>query len=256
MGASTRSWTSLLIGALAVGGAACDADDPVDAGSTQDAGVDAGPPPECAGGDGVCRYSCVDTDPDCEATAGDGVCVGNAGELCTNDADCNSSDDICGNGACSATEDSDLCYADCGPDPWPWTDAEDRLAFAVNQARTEGTSCGGRPVMTRDALIVEDTYLAVARERAWELAHHEHTAAAPGSCNGRALRSILDAGGLGPDATLLLYRDAENGDSASRAVAAWLADPFLCEALMGDGYTRVAVAAALDNDYSFVIIPY
>lgn len=204
--------------------------------------------PECAGGDGVCRYSCVAEDPDCVATAGDGVCVGNAGELCTSDPDCDTREDVCGNGACSATEGSDLCYADCGPDPWPWTSLEEEVLMLVNEARARGIACAGRDPVVLGPLTLDDGMLAGARERAWELAHQEQSAAGP-ACNGRSTAEIAAEVGAG---AVLLYRDPDGTRRPSDAVSAWIGAG-VCLSLIDPAMTSAAVAVAYDADRGFAL---
>ena len=122
--------------------------------------------------DGFCPPSCIGSDPDCATTCGDGICVGNAGELCTTcAADCRTTMDVCGNGTCGASETGVTCYSDCGPSPWTWSQDEADLLAAINQARTEGTSCGGMPATTAPALTIDAALARAARDVTWEQAH-------------------------------------------------------------------------------------
>ena len=189
----------------------------------------------CAGGDGVCRESCLASDPDCATTCGDGRCVGNAGELCANcAADCATTSPVSGNGACDPGEDSDICFADCGPTPWPWTSDEAALLAAVNSARTAGVMCPGTgaPTTAPPALTELVTLQPNVRERAWEIAFQGFIAPDGHACNGRTLAQLL--GGDGARAEL----GVQNAVTASAAVQAWATDGNLCPLLVSTSYTQ------------------
>ena len=241
-------------------GAALPADAAVDPGDATvdadldadvDAPVDAVDP--CAGGDGVCRQTCLATDPDCTTTAGDNKCVGNAGELCTGASfpECNTTADVCGNGDCSVTETSDTCYADCGPAPWTWASLEDELVTRINAARAAGITCSGGSLTTRGALTVFAQTQPGAREAAWELAHLQHPVSASTSCNGRMIEQRLTEYGAVLPAALLLYQDGSGTPQA--AVDAWIASS-LCPRLIDLSYTTISAGIAHDATRGFVLV--
>lgn len=216
-----------------------------------DAPVDAVDP--CAGGDGVCRQTCLTTDPDCTTTAGDNKCVGNAGELCPNALypECDTTADVCGNGDCSATETSDTCYADCGPAPWTWSALEDEVITRINAARAAGITCPGGSLTTRGALTFFAQTQPGSHEAAWELAHHRQPVA-EGACNGRTLPQRLTEYGAVLPAALLLYENA--GATPQLAVEAWIATSGLCELLISADYTTISAGVAHDGTRGIAIV--
>jgi hypothetical protein len=195
----------------------------------------------CAGGDGVCRLSCVAVDPDCTTTCNDGRCVGNAGELCSScPSDCNTQAVVCGNGACDPGEDSDLCYADCGPSPWPWVSDETQLLGRINQARTQGINCPGAPTPVVGALTMSPTIQVASREWSWEIAHQGLTG--DNACNGRSLPNRAFAAG----ANFVLYALGPT-TTVDQAADFWLADGQACQAIMNGSRTTIGVAVAHDT---------
>lgn len=266
MDGSAFRWRAALAAALAIG---CGEGAPpatLDAGNLDAASADVGardapgesgsaPRPECVGGDRVCRRSCVLEDPDCVPTPGDGVCVGNAGELCTRDNDCRTREDVCGNGECSASEDSDLCYADCGPTPWPWAEQEAALLAAVNERRARGIACDGGAAVTLGPLTLDVGAQRVARERAWELSFAGQSAAG-GSCNGRSPWEIVVSAGVSSPPAGLLQSRGNAGSQLSEVVEIWVAAPTLCPFLINPMITRITPAVARPDGapHAFVLI--
>lgn len=222
-------------------------------GNGDGAGQSDAPADLCASGDSTCRVSCLASDPDCTTTCGDGVCVGNAGELCTTcAADCNTrSTTVCGNGQCDPGEDSDVCYADCGPTPWPWIVAENDMDAVVNDARTNGFDCPGGGGATTAAPLTRITSLDLgAREWAWEISFAKLTGTA--SCNGRTLADRLSgAGNMGGGAAWI----ANGHATSSAALADLLAAQASCDSIMSTSYTRLGVGVAeSDGLITYVII--
>jgi hypothetical protein len=204
----------------------------------------------CLAGDGVCRVSCLGTDPDCNTTCGDGICVGNAGELCANCADCNTLNPVCGNGYCDSNEDSDTCYADCGPTPWPWTSDEDSFRAMVNSIRTGGYKCPSSsmpttaPALTRVASM--DT---AARMYAWAYAY-QLLPQADVSCNGRTIQDRFnDAQAPGSGMSVEL---SQPGFDVAAAFPVFLG-PTSCASLMDPTWTRLGVGIAYDQSNAFVV---
>lgn len=191
----------------------------------------------------------VDTSIDMgPAVCGDGVCAGQQGELCATCSDCVTLSAVCGNGACEAGE-TGVCYADCGPAPWPgaWqTEAMDLLT-AANQARATGVMCPGTStVMTAPALVYDVTYEPTAREWAWEAAHENWIPA--DACNGRtALQRVTTA-----NAASIWKVFAAS--SPSNAIAMLLADATACPNVMTASNTKLGAAAAHDLITSHAVV--
>lgn len=248
---STRTW-ALVLG-LALG--ACKKEpEPTPTAPTADTSSTTSPT-DCAEFDGICRMSCLDEDADCLARPGDGVCVGNAGELCTSDPDCDTRDDVCGNGECSATEDSDICYADCGPTPWLWDDLEADLLARINAARAAGITCPGlAPSGPLPALAWAEPFVAPVRERAWEMAHQGFTGVV--ACNGRTeVDVVLAAGVSGPNNLWITAWDAPDPDPVTWAFDHWLQSQAICPSLVSPDHTRIGLGVAGEGvRYGFVFI--
>jgi hypothetical protein len=214
-----------------------------------DAATDADASAACVGGDMVCRVSCLAVDPDCVTTCGDGICVGNAEELCTTCADCVTLDPVCGNGACDPGEDSDICYADCGPSPWPWTAQEAELLVLVNNARAAGITCPAMGMVTGPALTVNAAFGPAAREWAWEIAHQGYQGS--GGCNGRTGADRINA--IGATANVGSW----TGSTPQAALDTWLVDAVTCPIVADPTYTRVGVGVAHDamNGFAMFLDP-
>lgn len=204
----------------------------------------------CRAGDNICRVSCLSTDPDCVAICGDGQCVGNAGELCTNCTDCDTMSSVCGNGACDPTEDSDTCFADCGPIPWTWEVEELDLLSQINTARTSGTTCpgGGGPI-TSAAIIIDPTLRAAAREWAWEYAYQQFTGS--GSCNGRSENERFVASGVQGAASFWV---ANGGDTPTVLMMNFLNNMAICNDILNAAYTKVGIGVVFQSFNSYVLI--
>jgi hypothetical protein len=209
---------------------------------------DTGPERDCSGADGICLIECVGVDPDCVTTCGDGICVGNAGELCTScAADCATRTGGCGNGACEAGEAGAGCYADCGPDPWPWIGDEQLVVDAINLARTGGTTCPGGSMRTAPALPVDSGLLVPAREWAWERAHQNYPGGTGGACNGRTFQERAMEGGFSDALSL------SGTGTAQDALTYWFSNGQSCNMLM-DATTTMFVAVGHDVQGAYVVV--
>lgn len=206
----------------------------------------------CVAGDGVCRQSCLATDPDCTTTCGDGVCIGNAGELCPTCAECNTTAPICGNGACDAGEDDDICFADCGPSPWSWTAQESDLLAKINAARAAGIDCGPSGPVTAPGLAQMANLMPASREWSWEFAHHQLDPNAPASCNGRSLQDRLANSGITGAYGAVAY--VGGGATPQDALDSWIATPTLCAIVADAQHTMVGVGVAHDATRGFVVV--
>ncbi len=191
------------------------------------------------------------TDSDCLTTCGDGICVGNAGELCVNCAECNTqATDVCGNGQCDPGEDSDVCYADCGPTPWAWTAEEADFIARLNTARTGGTMCpGGGGTQTAAALTVIPSLEAGAHEYSWELAYQQFQSG--GACNGRdGIGRVQTAGGSNGYALWIGAGFATPQD----ALTYFLGDNAMCVSFMNQNYRRAGIGITyLDTQRWYVV---
>lgn len=187
--------------------------------------------------DGFCAPNCGDTDPDCVTVCGDSICAGNAGELCTTcPTDCRTTADVCGNGTCGPSESSATCYVDCGPTPWPWLQAEADLLAAINQARTQGTACGGGMVTTAPAVTLDPDLVRAARDFAWE--HAQFGPPSLTRCNGQGVFAYFtEVNASGVNATIT------NANTPAEWVATWIAGSN-CPTLMNATYTLAGVAYA------------
>jgi hypothetical protein len=203
----------------------------------------------CVAGDNVCRVSCLGSDSDCTTTCGDGRCVGNAGEFCTNcAADCMTLSPVCGNGACDPGEDSDICYADCGPTPWTaaWVVEEGQLVSMINAARTGGTTCPGSGAATVPSLAASGSGTAQAREMAWERSYQGFTGSGNTvACNGRTLGQRV---GL-PSAAWIAF-----GPDASSAVGFWLGDATVCPSIMKATWVELGAGVSHDAMAGYYVI--
>jgi hypothetical protein len=171
-------------------------------------------------------------------TCGDGVCSGTAGELCSVCADdCARTDDVCGNGECSADE-TTTCYADCGPQPWPWRDGSDMLV-AINQARATAKTCpGGGGGTALPALVYDTAMEPAAREWAWESAHGNWMS--PDACNGRV--GIDRVRAVGGSSGWKAFNAANGANGAAMLIAYGPA----CREIMNASRTAFAGAGAHD----------
>lgn len=180
---------------------------------------------------------------------GDGICVGNLGELCaTCPSDCNTREvTVCGNGQCDPPEDSNSCYADCGPTPWTWTAEEDDLTARINTARTGGTDCpGGGGATTAPALTASTSLTLGAREWAWESTYHAWDTDA--ACNGRTyVERVEMAGATQPHALWIHFGSA----TPAGAMTSFLSDQATCESIMNTVYTQLGVGIAFVNARRF-----
>ena len=157
---------------------------------------------------------------------------------------------VCGNGACEPSEDSDICYADCGPSPWQWTAEETDLLMRINEARAAGIDCpGGGGAVTGPALVLTASLVPGAREFAWEFAHHQHQPGSSTSCNGRtSLSRINAAGGTGA----VSYTGT--GTTPQTALSSWLASATLCPIVASTSFTRVGIGVAYDARQGYGVI--
>lgn len=204
--------------------------------------IDADPQQLCAGGDGICRVSCLALgDPDCSTTCGDAVCVGNAGEHCGICTECNTRSVVCGNGQCDPGEDSDICGMDCGPTPWTWTAEEAELVSIANMTRTNGYDCGGG-IVIRPALTRLSNLDAGAREWAWENTYQ--ALAAGDSCNGRTFLDRLGAAGAMPTRYAFVY---VSPGTPQDAIDFFVSGATGCRDFMATDVTRIGAGTAIIN---------
>jgi hypothetical protein len=181
------------------------------------------------------------------AVCGDNICAGDLGELCTTCMnDCATLAQVCGNGACEAGEET-VCYADCGPSPWPWTSEANEMLVALNQFRATGTICPGETMTRTGPPLTHDGSLEpFAREWAWEAAHQEWFSI--DSCNGRPAGDRLTAIGASSG-----WRTFDK-PSPMDAIATLLAYEPSCPLLMSTSNTRLATAGAHDVSTSHTVV--
>jgi uncharacterized protein YkwD len=182
---------------------------------------------------------------------GDGCCAGDQGEMCSScAADCAVTTPACGNGQCDPGEDSTSCYVDCGPTPWAWTTDETALLTAVNQARTGGTKCPGRPLTTAPAVPVDPTLVPAARDNVWEIAHQNYFQPSGAVCNGRTFGQLQTEYGFTAQAT---YFSGNTTATVANAMSVWLNSSTLCPIVMDPTLTGAAAVAARDVNAAFLL---
>jgi uncharacterized protein YkwD len=209
-------------------------------------------PPPAVCGDGTCgrKESCTSCAADCGAcpvapgapVCGDAICAGLDGELCTNCADCATTANVCGNGACQAGETSSSCRPDCGGDPWPSQAASDEAEVLrlINQHRAAGTDCPTTlqavvPPLTGEALLQQ-----AARLHSWDQSfsgYVSHT-----SCNGRTpWTRAADVGTTATGETI-----AWGYDTPAQAVDGWMRSQGHCAILMS-ARSVVGIGRSFEN---------
>jgi len=200
-------------------------------------------PPVC--GDGTCDVGedCASCEADCGVcggTCGDNVCDGNGGEMCTScAADCDTSSPVCGNGACEAGEDSDSCYGDCGPTPWPnsWEQWEEEVVALINVERAAGTDCASGPKEPRGPLSMNANLQRAAQLHSWDMSYSSYFSHT--SCNGRSpWQRAADQGSNASGECI-----GGGYSSPASMVNGWMNSSGHCNILMG-GYSQVGIGFA------------
>jgi hypothetical protein len=176
------------------------------------------------------------------------VCVGNSGELCTTCIDCNTRSIVCGNGQCDPGEDSDVCYADCGPTPWQWTALETDFMTRINAERVAGITCPTMGTQSAAALTTASNLTAGAREWAWESRYALNSGGI--SCNGRNGNDrCIAAGCSGTFSDWFI-----SGTDPQNALDNFKANSAICPELRNTAYTSAGIGIVDYNGAAIYVL--
>jgi uncharacterized protein YkwD len=216
------------------------------------------PEPEPACGDGTCDADedCASCEADCgtcpapepppptEPVCGDAVCDGLAGEMCTTCPECDTTDVVCGNGACESGETAASCRPDCGDEPWPnaWAQWEDDVVALINEHRAAGTDCPSGPKDPVGPVAMDPALQQAARLHSWDQSYSgyfSHT-----SCNGRSPWARAAAAGTSASSEVIGW-----GYSSPEAIVnGWLSSTSgHCDALLNGSRSLVGVGYASEG---------
>jgi uncharacterized protein YkwD len=216
------------------------------------------PPPEPTCGDGTCDSDedCTTCEADCgacpapepppseEPVCGDAVCDGLSGEMCTTCPECNTTDAVCGNGECEASESASTCRPDCGDEPWPnsWAQWEDEVVAIINQHRAAGTDCPSGAKNPVGPVTMDPALQLAARLHSWDQSHSgyfSHT-----SCNGRSPWARAADAGTSAYSEVIGW----GYSSPDAIVNGWLSSTAgHCDALMNGSRTAIGVGYASEG---------
>lgn len=179
-----------------------------------------------------------------EASCGDGVCQSSQDEMCTScPADCDTTEDVCGNGQCQGDETSSTCEADCGPASWPldWFAWEQELLEEINQHRAAGTDCPETTQSPTHAVTMNDDLQRAAQLHAWDMSHSGYFSHS--SCNGRSPWSRASDQGTSAGGEII----GAGYSSPTHMVNGWLNSQGHCAILMGSRYDEMGAGYAADS---------